>query len=449
MNLRHVIYLKPAFIADGLSAALSTAGWRVHAADGCAPADALRRRYRPSVGLIHLAGDESWRRFLASDWLPVARDIKWIAILDRDTPLDDETGRLVSEWCFDYHTMPLQPERLSVLLGHAHGMARIAAAGETPSRRRASDTRILGNSPVIRQLNRDIRKLGTTDVPVLVTGESGTGKELVARGIHEQSVRRRASFVAVNCGALPSELIHSELFGHERGAFTGAASRRIGRIEAAHRGTLFLDEVGDLPLEQQVSLLRFLQESTIQRLGGGEEILVDVRVIAATNIDLDRAMDQGRFREDLYYRLNVVSLSTPPLREHPEDIELLAEFFLERFAVGERKTFTRPALQAMVAHEWPGNVRELVNRVRRAIVMSDGRTLEPAHLCLERAEELPRLVSLQDAKAQAEKAVVESTLLYAGNNLSEAARQLGVSRVTLYALLKKYGLAGEPVAVAS
>src|SRR5690606_39169086 len=246
---------------------------------------------------------------------------------------------------------------------------------------------MVGRSAAMRSLYQAIRRISASEAPVLITGETGTGKELAARALHEGSTRRNAPFVAVNCGALPETLIQAELFGHERGAFTDARERKLGRIEMAAGGTLFLDEIGDLPLSVQTVLLRFLQEGTIERLGGRSTTRVDVRVIAATHVDLERSIAEARFREDLYYRLNVLRLRVPPLREREGDVELLAQAMFERFAqrAGKRiRGFSRAAMDRMVAHPWPGNVRELVNRVQRGVVMCEGRLIAPADLGLER-----------------------------------------------------------------
>ena len=229
-------------------------------------------------------------------------------------------------------------------------------------------------------------ELDHCDVPVLITGESGTGKELVARAIHGQSARSSGAFVAINCGAIPETLLESELFGYEKGAFTGAVQQRKGRIESAQGGTLFLDEIGDIPLGLQVKLLRFLQDHKIQRLGGKESITVDVRILAATNIDLQKAINEGRFRDDLYFRLCVVSIAIPPLRERGSDIILLARAFLLRFSSELKKPikgFTPQAVEALLSYGWPGNVRELENRVKRAVVMAEGGYVTPENLELQ------------------------------------------------------------------
>jgi DNA-binding NtrC family response regulator len=288
-----------------------------------------------------------------------------------------------------------------------------------------------------------IRKVARIDVSAMIRGESGTGKELAAQAIHRLSPRANGPFVAINCGALPKDLIQTELFGHEKGSFTGADRRRIGRIEAAQNGTLFLDEIGDLPLDLQANLLRFLQERTIDRVGSHTPIPLDVRVVAATHVNLERAVDQGRFREDLYYRLNVLHLDMPPLRERGDDIELLANHFVRSYAAIVRPNidgFSQHAINAMKGHAWPGNVRELANRVQRAVVMCEGKLLQPRDLGFDRDIPNGTLVTLAAARAAAEKEVIETTLRAVRNNVSQAARRLDISRVTLYRLLEQHSI---------
>jgi DNA-binding NtrC family response regulator len=291
-------------------------------------------------------------------------------------------------------------------------------------------------------LFRSIRKVAMTDAPVFISGESGTGKELTAVAIHERSVRREQPFVAINCGAIPAHLLQSELFGYERGAFTGANQRKIGRVEAANGGTLFLDEIGDLPLESQASLLRFLQERKVERLGGHGSTPVDVRIISATHVDMQTAMIEGRFRADLYHRLCVLQIDEPPLRARGKDIELLAKHMLDRFkkdASRRLRGFAPDAIAAIHNYGWPGNVRELINRVRRAIVMSEGRQISARDLELgEYVEVAP--VSLAQAREAAERQAIELALLRHRGRLGDAAQELGISRVTLYRLLSAHGM---------
>ncbi len=364
---------------------------------------------------------------------------QWIAVLPPGTSLDGNLGLFVGEWCFDFHTLPFDRSRLLLSLGHALGMASLRRPD-----RLEDDNELLGNAPSMRELRKLLGKLGPTDSPVLIRGESGTGKELVAQALHRLSRRAGQAFVAINCGAIPEQLIQSELFGHEKGAFTGAHQRKIGRIESAHGGTLFLDEIGDLPLDLQANLLRFLQEEQIERVGGNQPIEVDVRVLAATHIDLEQAVERGRFREDLYYRLNVLQVRTSPLRERLEDVPALAQYFARLYAdeVGRRpRSFSEEALRAMSEYAWPGNVRELANRVRRGLVLAEGRQIEAQDLGF-RGVNVPANLdySLENYKMQAEKQALSDVLRQYSANLSRAARALGVSRPTFYRLLNKHGI---------
>ncbi len=375
----------------------------------------------------------------------------WIALVDPADFADPDVARIVANSCVDYLTLPIEGERLAFAVGHAMGMAQL--------RRRLTDqlalpvaSGLLGSSRAMRQLSQQLLRVAAVDAPVLVCGETGTGKELVARALHDQSARRQGPFIAVNCGALPATLIHSELFGHGRGAVTGAAVKRIGRIEASAGGTVLLDEIGDLSADLQAHLLRFLQESTIERLATGAPIRVATRVTAAPHVDLEAAVAEGRFREDLYYRLNVLRLQTPPLRERSEDIELLARFFFERFraerAPGVRG-FSRETLDAMQRHAWPGNVRELINRVRRAMVMCENGMIRPQDVGLERRLR-PRYPStLDEARLRAEKEAIVGSLRAARNNVTRAAEQLGIARVTLYRLMLRHGLRAGAAAISA
>ena len=290
------------------------------------------------------------------------------------------------------------------------------------------------------QLYRQLEKVVTVDAPVLIGGESGSGKELVAHAIHQHSARGRGPFIAMNCGAIASSLIHSELFGYERGAFTGANQRKVGTIEAASGGVLFLDEIGDLPLDLQASFLRFLQEKVITRVGSTERVKVDVRVIAATYVDLARAVLEGKFRQDLYYRLNVLHLHVPPLRERKEDIPRLADaiFADNRHQKSSQvKGFSSEAIRAMVDHPWPGNVRELINRVQQAMIMSEHKLITAADLGLSVADAATAAPTLEELRSSIEREVIETSLRRHRNNVSETARQLGISRVTLYRMIDR------------
>jgi len=305
---------------------------------------------------------------------------------------------------------------------------------------------MLGGSPKMQEVFAAIRKVATSDAPVLLLGESGTGKEMAALAVHRRSARHDGPFVAINCGAIPESLLESELFGHEKGSFTGAHAQRKGRIETAAGGTLFLDEIGELPLPLQVKLLRFLQEQRLTRVGGREEIEIDVRIIAATNADLKQATSQGKFREDLYYRLAVVTIALPPLRERPDDVRLLAQSFLQRFAVENGKNnlvFQPDALKALIRYNWPGNVRELENRVKRAVIMADGRRLTAQDLELTQAAGAEGAITLKEARENLEREMIQQTLQRHSGKISSAATELGISRPTLYELMEKLGITRE------
>jgi two-component system response regulator HydG len=343
---------------------------------------------------------------------------------------------------FDHHTLPPDPQFLSQSLGHAFGRALLRSSLGEAGLPEAGDLGMVGRSAAIAGLRRLIRKAGPAGAPVLVAGESGTGKELVAKALHDCSGRAQGPFVAVNCGGVAPSLIHSELFGHERGAFTGASAQRRGLIEAAHGGTLFLDEIAELPLELQATLLRFLQEKVIHRVGATRHVAADTRVIAASHVDLQAAVNAGRFREDLFYRVNVLQLVVPPLRERRDDIPLLAGHFLERGCaeLGVRaRGFGRPAMQALVAHDWPGNVRELNNRVQRALLLAEQRLIVPGDLGLA-PERVQASETLAWIRRQAERGAVRSALERGSHNVTLAARELGISRMTLYRLMARHGI---------
>jgi len=286
--------------------------------------------------------------------------------------------------------------------------------------------------------------VANTDASVMLLGASGTGKELLARGLHDASPRRGGAFVAINCAAIPENLLESELFGHEKGAFTGAVKTTEGKIESAHGGTLFLDEVGDIPLPLQVKLLRFLQERTIERIGGRKPIAVDTRIVCATHRDLDAMITEQSFREDLYYRLAEIVVKIPTLAERAGDAGLLAKAFLTRFAREmnpQVKGFAPDALAALDSHKWPGNVRELENRVKRAVIMADGKLISAEDLDLDLPpESLHDALNLKGAREQVDRQVIRRALARTEGNISGSAKLLGVSRPTLYDLLKQYDL---------
>src|ERR1043166_1422166 len=302
---------------------------------------------------------------------------------------------------------------------------------------------MLGRSPQMQGVFAFVRKVAGTDAPVLLLGESGTGKEMGAMAIHRPSSPPAGPFVAINCNAIPENLLESELFGHEKGAFTGAHMQRKGLMETAGGGSLFLDEIGELPPPIQVKLLRFLQEQRFQRVGGRQEIQIDTRVIAATNADLKESVAKGKFREDLYFRLAVVVIKLPALRDRGEGVEVLAQEFLQRFAVQCEKTglrFAPDGLRAIKVHRWPGNVRELQNRVKRAVIMAEGKRITAADLELVEGAEIIRATTLKEAREHLERELVQQALKKYSGKITSAAAELGVSRPTLYELMEKLGI---------
>ena len=304
------------------------------------------------------------------------------------------------------------------------------------------DSPLVGDGDAMQRLRAHVERVARVAAPALIWGESGTGKELTAQAIHAASSRSKGPFVPINCGAISPTLIHSELFGYERGAFTGATAGKAGLIESANGGTLFLDEIGDLPKDMQANLLRFLQEKTITRLGSTRQVSVDVRVIAASHVQLYEAVQRGDFREDLYYRLAVLPVTVPALRERREDLVTLAQHFFDMHAhekAARLTGFSDRALAAILDHDWPGNVRELINCVRRAMVMADGRLITPVDLGLApSAAAAP--AALDDSRMRSEKIALRACLDRSGQNVSRAARDLGVSRTTMYRLLEKHGM---------
>jgi two-component system NtrC family response regulator len=360
--------------------------------------------------------------------------------------------RAIAKGAYDFFYKPIQLDELKVVLGRAFYVSQLEKEQRTLHKRLSGDTfeGMLGTCQKMQDVYAVIRKVSTTDVPVLIMGESGTGKELVARAIHRLSLRQGDPFIVINCGAIPENLLESEFFGHEKGAFTGAHIQRKGRVEMAEGGSLFLDEIGELPLSLQVKLLRFLQEHVIERVGGREQIELDARVIAATNRDLKEAMKDGSFREDLYFRLGVILIFLPPLREREGDIILLAKAFLERYADENKKKikgFSDQALDAMVQYAWPGNVRELENRIKRAAIMAEGTKVAPSDMDMEEVEPLHKPqygnMGLKEARESLGKDMLWKALNRNKNNLTRTATDLGVSRPTLYDMMEKFGIPKE------
>jgi DNA-binding NtrC family response regulator len=445
---RNLLYLNSSNTPSVMLNEMSDAGWNVKLASNLDSAANIIDKYSPQVAIAQFDGLKGSLATPVEDFFRHVNSLEWVALLPRECTNQGYVKQVVSESFFDFHTLPPSPDKFLATLGHAYGMASIRLDdADIDSPHDIFEDEMVGVSPQMLDLFRNIRKVASVDAPVLITGESGTGKELAALALHERSNRKNKPFVAVNCGALPNGLIQSELFGHEKGAFTGANQCKIGRIEAAAEGTIFLDEIGDLPLELQVNLLRFLQEKTIERVGSTEKINVNVRVIAATHVNLEAAVAEGRFREDLYYRLNVLKIRTPALRDRQGDIEVLAKYFFEKFSKEKRrnvKGFSPTAIQLMNRYTWPGNVRELISHVRRAMVMCEKRLIGPEDLDLNRRKSSRAIVTLEAVRCAAEKEAILNQLQTSKSNLSEISQKLGVSRATLYRLIQKYGLNFKP-----
>ncbi len=351
----------------------------------------------------------------------------------------------IGQGAWDFFCKPVDVEALKVVLARAIHVSNLERENHGRKANGPSEgfEGMIGGCDKMAAVFRDIRKVAATDAPVLICGESGTGKELAARAIHHLSARKAKPFVAINCGAIPENLLESELFGHEKGAFTGAHMQREGRLEMAQGGTLFLDEIGELSPTLQVKILRFLQEHVIERVGGRRAIPVDARIICATNADLRKALAEGRFREDLYYRIGVVMISMPPLRDREGDILLLAGTMLNNLANEYKKTlcFSRKALEAIEVYPWPGNVRELENRLRRAVIMSAGKQITPQDLSLEGPYAQLDSMGLNKAREAVERDLIERAIARNRGNLTKCADELQIARSSLYELIEKLGIA--------
>ncbi|QYJ05914.1 PEP-CTERM-box response regulator transcription factor [Qipengyuania flava] len=357
--------------------------------------------------------------------------------------------RAVEQGAYDFYQKPVDIDTLGLIVQRAYRLHQIENENRRLSEKVGEDRTVLGSmvtaAPEMAKVARTIERVAPTNVSVMLLGASGTGKELLARGVHESSDRRGGAFIAINCAAIPENLLESELFGHEKGAFTGAVKMTEGKIELADGGTLFLDEVGDIPLPLQVKLLRFLQERTIERIGGRKAISVDTRIVCATHQNLEAMIAEGTFREDLFYRLAEIVVKVPTLADRPGDAVLLAKHFLTRFADEmnpQVKGFAPDALAAIDGWNWPGNVRELENRVKRAVIMADGKMVSAEDLDLEQSDEEGGdiALNLKAAREQADRRMIRQALARSEGNISNTAKLLGISRPTLYDLLKQYDL---------
>jgi two-component system NtrC family response regulator len=408
---------------------------------------AQMRRYEPAVVTMDLGlpphPDDPTEGFaLLPQILAFAPYTKVIVL----TGQNDHANALkaISLGAYDFYAKPFEPELLGLTIERAYCLYELQEEnrrlqiGAQPGALAGIITR---DAEMLR-ICRTAEKVAPTTATILVLGESGTGKELFARALHDLSTRRKERFVAINCAAIPESLLESELFGYEKGAFTGAAKQTIGKVETANKGTLFLDEIGDLPHALQAKLLRFLQERVIERIGGREEIPVDVRIVCATHQDLKEMITQGKFREDLYFRLAEITLEIPPLRKRPGDASLLSHIFVRRFAEEQRRgpmTLLPDAVDAIEAHPWPGNVRELENCIKRAVIMADGTVISAADAGLQ-VEAKESMLNLRQVREEAERQAVTRVLGRVNGNLTKAAELLGISRPTLYELLNRFDL---------
>ena len=426
-----------------------TSDYEVVMAEDQAGALAAFSEHRPSVSLLDLGlpprpndpdeGLKTLSSLLAID--PLAKVIIVSGQGDKQNAL-----RAVGAGAYDFLVKPVDMEELKLVLQRSVYVAELEQEYRAMQQGQRAETfeGMLGASPQMQAVFGLVRKVGPTTAPVLILGESGSGKEMVAHALHRSSPQRNGPFAAINCSAIPETLLESELFGHERGAFTGAHTLRKGLIESAAGGTLFLDEIGDLPAAVQVKLLRFLQEKRFQRVGGRQEIFSDARVIAATNVNLKESVRSGAFREDLYFRLAVVVVTVPPLRDRGEDINLIAREFLDRYGKDHGKrnlAFAPDALRAFNMHLWSGNVRELQNRVQRAVIMAEGKRVTAGDLELTDVLDGMPMQTLKEARENAEREIVQDSLRRNKWKITAAALELGISRPTLYELMEKLKIA--------
>lgn len=356
--------------------------------------------------------------------------------------------KAIKRGAYDYYEKPINLEEIKVILKRALYIQKLERENERLTRELEEMHKfenIIGSCPGMQDVFSVIRRVAPTDVTVLINGESGTGKELAARAVHYSSPRKDEPLGVINCGAIPENLLESELFGHERGSFTDAYAKKIGKLELANKGTVFLDEIGEMSLSLQVKMLRFLQERVIERVGASEQIALDVRIVAATNSDLKKKIQDGTFREDLYYRLSVVTILLPPLRERGEDVLLLAEYYLNRFAQENNKPvkgFNKEALKAISEYSWPGNVRELENKIKRAVILANNPQIAPEDLGLQISPD-NQVRSLKKAREELDIKFIQEALAKSRGSISEAAKEIGISRVSFYDLIRKYKITVE------
>ncbi len=423
-------------------------GYEVQIAGNRQEAVTAVRRFEPGVVLLDLGlppdpGGVSEGLATLEEILAIAPETKIIVVTgDNDRA---NAVKAIAMGAYDFYQKPVDSDILSLIVDRAYHVYELELENRKLQEVRSTMplSGIIATSPQMMKACRMLEKVAPTNITTLLLGESGTGKELFARALHELSPRAGKRMVAINCAAIPDNLLESELFGYEKGAFTGAAKQTKGKIEYADGGTLFLDEIGDLPLELQAKLLRFLQERVIERVGGREEIPVDVRIVCATHQNLPKLVKEGAFREDLYYRISEITIDIPPLRERDGDALVLARAFLERFneELGcNIKGFDKEAVQAIETHDWPGNVREMESRIKRAAILANGKYITVEDLGLGTPDKDAPPLNLRQVREEAERKAIRRALSYTGNNISEAAKTLGITRPTLYNLLEKHGL---------
>ena len=423
-------------------------GFEVEVSGDRADAIVQLRRLQPGVVLLDLGlppdpGGVSEGLATLGEILTMAPETKVIVVTGDNQR--ENAVKAIAMGAYDFHQKPADPQLLALLVERAYYVYQL----ERENRRLLLHDQnmplrgIIAASPQMLKVCRTVEKIAPSDISTLLLGASGTGKERCAQALHELSPRKDKPMVAINCAAIPDNLLESELFGYEKGAFTGAVKQTLGKIEYADGGTLFLDEIGDLPMELQAKLLRFLQERVVERIGGRKEIPVDVRIVCATHQNLSALIEQGRFREDLYYRIAEIVLEIPPLKEREGDIMVLAKSFLHQLSrehVGAARDFSPEAVLAMETYDWPGNVRELESKVKRGVIIADGSRISPEDLELQEPGEGTPPLNLKEVREEAERRAILRAMSHCNHNISEAANELGITRPTLYSLLEKLGL---------
>ncbi|MEE9396811.1 MAG: PEP-CTERM-box response regulator transcription factor [Methylococcales bacterium] len=422
--------------------------YKVHLAGDRETALALAKKHSPAVVTLDLGlppdpGGVTEGLKTLEEIIALAPETKVIVITGND---DSENAvRSIGKGAYDFYQKPIDPETLSLVVDRALKLFQLENEHRKLARLHISNPLdgVIAASPEMHEVCRMVERLAPTDMTVLLLGESGSGKEVFAHALHKLSHRANKAFIAVNAAAIPENLLESELFGHEKGAFTGAVKQVKGKFEMAQGGTFFLDEIGDMPISLQPKLLRLLQERTIERVGGRQEIPIDVRVICATHQNVDKLIEEGRFRQDLFFRVNEMIIEIPPVRERTGDALVLARAFMEKFAKQMKRNlmgFSEAAITAIEGYEWPGNVREIENRIKRAVVMADGTLIDVKDLQLDPGDDSQKMKTLREVRDKAEREAICLALTEVGGNVSKAADLLEVTRPTLYSLLNKFNL---------